>query len=74
MSVLISLQKDPAHTRVELDGVDISRRLSRIEVDADVAGGLTRVRLTVVDRVEIAGVAGVLEFIKRPRPEEVDEL
>jgi hypothetical protein len=73
MSLLISLQKLPVHTRVELDGVDISRRLNRIEIDADVQGGLTRVRLTVIDSVEIAGEAGVLEFIKRPRPQEVDE-
>jgi hypothetical protein len=73
--VLISLQKLPIHTRVELDGVDISRRLNRIEVDADVHGGLTRVRLTVIDEVEIMGEAGVLEFVKRPwgKAEEVDE-
>jgi hypothetical protein len=72
--LLISLQRLPVHTRVELDGVDISRRLCRIEVDADIGGGLTRVRLTIIDSVEIMGEAGVLEFIKRPRAEEeVDE-
>jgi len=73
MSLLISLKRLPALTRVELDGVDISRRLSRIEVDADAAGGLTRVRLTILDDVEIAGAAGVLEFVKRPHVAEVEE-
>jgi hypothetical protein len=65
--LLITLSKIPAYSRVELDGVDISSSLRRIEVDADVDGGLTRVRLTVVDHVEIAGEYGVLELIKRPK-------
>jgi hypothetical protein len=67
--LLITLDRVPAKCRIELDGVDISQRLCRIEVDAELDGGLTLVRLTIVDDVTIAGAAGVLEFVKRPRTE-----
>jgi hypothetical protein len=65
--LLMTLDKVPRRCRIELDGVDISSRLCRIEVDADVTGGLTLVRLTLLDDVTIAGAAGVLEFVKRPK-------
>jgi len=65
--VLITLEPNPHDCRVELDGKDISSRLCRIEVDANVGSGATVVRLTLIDSVTIAGIAGVLEFIQPPR-------
>jgi hypothetical protein len=64
--LLIHLDRVPAHCRIELDGVDITPRLCRLEVDTELDGGLTLVRLTLVDDVTIVGTPGVLELVKRP--------
>lgn len=65
--VLITLAKNPIDCRVEIDRIDISSRLCRIEVDAAIGARQTCVRLTVVDDVAIVGEAGRIEFIKQPR-------
>ena len=66
--MLITLAKFGVDCRVELDGQDISRRLRRIEIDAQV-GQATILRLTVQDDVTIIGEAGTLEFVKREDPD-----
>jgi hypothetical protein len=67
--LLITLEPAGHDCRVELDGVDISRRVCRLELDAD-ARGATLVRLTLIDGVVIAGRPGVLELQSQPRGEE----
>ena len=62
--LLITLAKHGIDCTVELDGQDISKRLCRIEIDAQV-GQSTLLRLTLVDDVTILGEAGRLEFVKR---------
>lgn len=63
--LLITLEKNGRDCRVDLDGQDISGRLCRIEISADVHE-TTLVRLTLRDDVTIAGEAGRLEFLKLP--------
>lgn len=65
--VLITLEPRALDCRVELDGIDISRRLRRIEIDADAHGGLTLIRLTLIDCAIVVGEAGRIEFVKNPR-------
>jgi hypothetical protein len=65
--VLITIEKRAVDCRVELDGQDISGRLCRVEIDADVNAGGTLVRLTLRDDVIIAGTPGHLEFYKPKR-------
>lgn len=62
--LLIMLDRKPVNCRVELDGQDISQRITRIEIDADVNGDATYVTLTLSDDVSVVGEAGKLEFVK----------
>jgi hypothetical protein len=65
--LLITLAKNPRDCQVELDGQDVSKRLCRIQVDADVTGGsgVSYIVLTLIDDVTIIGEAGKLEFRTR---------
>jgi len=62
--LLITIEPRAADCRVELDGVDISRHLRRVELDAS-AGSLTVIRLTLLDAVTVVGEVGRFEFIQR---------
>jgi hypothetical protein len=66
--VLIQLGPSPALCRVELDGVDISRRLTGIDVSAHVSTFVTTVTLTLKDDVTVIGEPGRLEFHKPEKP------
>jgi len=66
--VLIQLGPNPALCRVELDGVDISRRLTGIDLSAHINAEQTTVTLTLKDDVTVIGEPGRLEFHKPEKP------
>jgi hypothetical protein len=62
----LTLKPIGASSRVELNGVDISKYLSAVTVTAD-AGGITKATLSYTGAVVIEGDPGVLEFVQEPR-------
>jgi len=62
--LLITIEPRAVDCRVELDGIDISRRIRRLELDASVDAGLTVIRLTLLDGVTVVGEVGRFEFIQ----------
>jgi hypothetical protein len=65
--ILITLEPRAVGCRVELDGKDITTRLRRIELDADVNATVTLVRLTLIDEVIVMGTPGMLELVPKPK-------
>lgn len=61
--ILLTLEKRGDQCRVELDGVDITKRLQGFVIEANV-NSQTTVRLYIRDEVTIIGEPGRFEFVK----------
>lgn len=61
--ILLTLEKRGDQCRVELDGVDITKRLQGFVIEANVNSQST-VRLYIRDEVTIIGEPGRFEFVK----------
>ena len=64
--LIVTIEPRAVDCKVELDGVDISQRVRRLEIDADVQPGVahtTVVRLTLLDSAVVVGEAGRFEFV-----------
>jgi hypothetical protein len=64
--LLIILERAGHECRLELGGVDISRFVSRVELDVDTTRPGTLVRLTLTEEVYVIGTPGHLELQKAP--------
>ena len=62
--VLLQLGKAGHECRLEIDGVEISKRVCGLDIEAHV-GSLTLIRLTLLDDVVVMGEPGRWEFVKR---------
>lgn len=68
--LLVTLEPRAVDCRVELDGIDISKRIVALHLAADVRSGGTRVTLTLKDSVVVVGTPGAFEFIDKSKREE----
>jgi hypothetical protein len=62
--ILLTLEPNAADCRLELDGVDVSKRIRGVAIEANV-GELTVIRLTILDSVTVVGEPGRFEFVRR---------